>query len=371
MCGQGYDRRALHVEPGIGLHLADFFSGFKSIHTGHLTIHENDIETRFLRFLDSGKTIGSQRNDTAHILQKQRCKLLVDRIVFDQQYPSPFEGIELTFTTEGLAMFENCDWTGDAFTNTEWKGFWDWVCETQLSPEAKCHHERPDAYPSKRLVWWWEYHRVIAATRYAWCWFNSEHESAAMWQLNGKNGAAIRTSLGKLAPVLDNSRDNWLVSRIHYLDRNKPWDPENVGPEHLPVLPAAESAAVEAKVVELREWIRRPFLVKRIEYEHEYEVRFVSSDAGGRDGLSLSLNAAETWIEEIVFWPGFPETETDSLVAAVSKVSPALAQRTHRSLLFQRDPTPKPSSFLKECLRDDESRRREQAKCLPVFLQKP
>ena len=272
--------------------------------------------------------------------------------------------------TEGLAMCGNSDWADNAFTDAEWKEFWDWICEARLSPEAKCHYERAGAFPSQSLVWWWEYHRVLATTRYAWCWFNSEHESAAMWQLYGKGGAAIRTSPRKLSPILDQTGKNWLVSRMHYLDRNKPWHPEDFGPEHLPILSEEKRAAIEAKVERMREWIRRPFLVKRIEYQHENEVRFVSSDAAGLDGLPLSLKKPETWIEEIVLCPGFPEAEANSLVAAVSKVVPALAQKTRRSLLFQRDPILTPSSFLKECLRDNESQQRAQAERWPELLKR-
>ena len=176
-----------------------------------------------------------------------------------------------------------------------------------------------------------------------------------MWQLYGQNGVALRTTLKSLSRVLDsNSSQNWLASSINYIDRNRP---------------LAELTSWGGP--EVADWVRRPFLVKRKEYSHEEEVRLETVDAGGRRGIILKDLDPEKWIEGIVFWPGFPRSEAEALVSAISKLAPRLADRTKSSPLFQRDPTstfPTALDALDEYFAD---RLSSEAQSWPEFLRRP
>lgn len=81
------------------------------------------------------------------------------------------------------------------------------------------------------------------------CWYQSEHESDAMWQLYSNNGIAIQTTFGKLKSSFNNSDDEVLIGQVKYIDYNKE------GMFYLNAL--------------------TPFLFKRISFEHENEIRAV------------------------------------------------------------------------------------------------
>lgn len=166
-----------------------------------------------------------------------------------------------------------------------------------------------------------EYFEMLETTRYAWCWFNSGQESAAMWQTYGQHGAAVRTSVRKLLEVLSGQGRHWLSSGVQYLDGNR--------------------FAVPPSAPHWRPWIRRPFLLKRLEYEHEKEVRFVTISGKACPRLLLDGLVPESWIEQIVLWPGFGSRgrEAEALVEALGKVSSELANRTRVSTLFERVPS--------------------------------
>jgi hypothetical protein len=81
------------------------------------------------------------------------------------------------------------------------------------------------------------------------CWYQSEYESDAMWQLYSNNGIAIQTTFGKLKNSFKNSDDNVLIGQVKYIDYNQE------GMYYLNAL--------------------TPFLFKRISFEHEREIRAV------------------------------------------------------------------------------------------------
>src|SRR5262249_20825018 len=74
--------------------------------------------------------------------------------------------------------------------------------------------------------------RRIAAS----CWFESPHESAAMWRLYapGKEGVAIATTFGKLDNLIKTAaKPAWLVgaARVKYIDHSNDGWIENLGEE--------------------------------------------------------------------------------------------------------------------------------------------
>jgi hypothetical protein len=265
--------------------------------------------------------------------------------------------------TEGL---ENTEWDPtdktSGFTEAEEEELRRWVYEWR-SPAGKDTWKINLAYADPRS-WvgtnWWvtlqRYWDVLNQSRYAWCWFNSKYESAAMWQFYGQGGVAIKTSVGRLSKALAGTGKPWLVSGLKYLDRNQDTPP-----------------AVGSRQENMGDYERRPFLVKRIEYQHECEVRLVTVDPSGRPGILLDGLGPGEWIEQIVFWPGFPESETEVLVAAVSKLAPGLPEKPERSRLFERNPRTVLPSEWKQDLEDTVrgSGCREAAEKWPPFMQKP
>jgi len=155
--------------------------------------------------------------------------------------------------------------------------------------------------------------------------------------------------------VLAGGDRSWLVSGIKYLDRKQDT-----------VVTSGWGHNTMAA------YTRRPFLVKRIEYRHEGEVRLVTVDSGRRPGILLDGLAPGEWIEQIVFWPGFPDSEAESLVEAVGKVAPGLAERTKRSKLFDRYPQSVNSpDFERELDKVFANAGRKASENWPPFMQKP
>src|SRR5262249_26511413 len=129
--------------------------------------------------------------------------------------------------------------------------------------------------------------RRVAAS----CWFESPHESAAMWRLYapGNEGVAIATTFGKLDnPIKTAARAKpaWLIgaARVTYIDH------ANVG----------WIEKLEANDKRLN--VLMPFMLKNISYEHEKEVRALiisGMEEIGSDGLDLPVSLND-FIDEIV-----------------------------------------------------------------------
>ncbi|HTH47320.1 MAG TPA: hypothetical protein VMB21_07395 [Candidatus Limnocylindria bacterium] len=229
--------------------------------------------------------------------------------------------------TEGLRIVDEV-WSMSGFSPDERVSLLDYVFRHLLSDQGRTLWGINGSRANQREAFD-HYEKMLEGSRYAWCWFKSLHESAAMWQLYGKGGAAVRTSCSRLGDVLGHDERRWLVSGVEYLDLN-------TEPEYL----------VGFGDPSMNPWARRPFLVKRMEYRHEEEVRLVTVSTAGRSGILLEDIPPEKWIEEIVFWPGFPRSEAEALALAVKKMVPELEGKTRVSRLFQRDPKNYSSDFV-------------------------
>ena len=157
------------------------------------------------------------------------------------------------------------------------------------------------------------YFEFLRRTRYAWCWFHSGLESDAMWKIYGKEGVAVATTVGCLSTTLKATRHDFLFGKMchyHRHGRFSTW--------------------------EKQQFVLRPHFLKRIEYAHENEVRFVTSapeqDCGG---LLLSSGQPETWIKQIRLWPGLISQEEDSIKAVIKERLPGVP--CSKSNLLQTD----------------------------------
>lgn len=141
-------------------------------------------------------------------------------------------------------------------------------------------------------------------TRYAWCWFLSDDESAAMWNTFGKHGVAIKSTAKRLSEVLSKSKWDFEVGRMRYV--------RLIGGE-------AQGYDFNPESSKDADFLLKPHFLKRKEYESEKEVRFVAAapERGLNSGISLDGMAPTDWIEEIRLWPGLKATEEESLKRVV------------------------------------------------------
>ncbi|MFT3830770.1 MAG: hypothetical protein QM691_13790 [Opitutaceae bacterium] len=152
------------------------------------------------------------------------------------------------------------------------------------------------------------YLETLRATRTAWCWFeDSENaESAAMWNLYGRDGAAVVSTVGRIKAALANCQSCFEFGRMWYLridDEESVIDQEELYPEGHDFY---------------SELTLRPHFIKRAEYKGEKEVRFIGSISKPSSGTKLPLQPRQ-WIENIRINPSFEETEVAAIMAAASR----------------------------------------------------
>jgi len=93
-----------------------------------------------------------------------------------------------------------------------------------------------------------------------------------MWSVSGNQGVAIKTTIGKLRALFENTGRDFICGRMTYVDyqsgKSTEFDPTSKSDYRL---------------------LLRPFFLKRKEYESEAEVRFVTagSDRDERGGILL------------------------------------------------------------------------------------
>lgn len=113
------------------------------------------------------------------------------------------------------------------------------------------------------------------------CWHLNTRESIAMWKLytRGVDGIAIATTVGRLKESLDTGTNRFTIGSVEYSnweDGFRPFEPSRLSP--------------------LMAVFR-----KRRSYEHEKEIRIVSTDFGEVDhGIHVPINLADTVMRVVV-----------------------------------------------------------------------
>ena len=209
-------------------------------------------------------------------------------------------------------FFENIAWFNGAFAKrygTDEEKIDRWIFNNLCSDyERRCieinkHHGEPVAANIFRK----HYFDFIRRTRFAWCWFHSPHESAAMWTNYGKEGVAIQSHVGKIAAMLANTGRKFIFGGMTYVNYetgvSNEFNPEDETDHRLLLL---------------------PFFLKRMEYQTENEVRFVTqgSDHLKAGGILLKHLKPEDWISAIRLWPGLTSGEAQSITAAILHFMP-------------------------------------------------
>ena len=144
------------------------------------------------------------------------------------------------------------------------------------------------------------YTRELRDRRTAWCWFQSDLESAGMWSVYGDKGIAVRTNLDALKASLPSNR-SFQLAKMRYVDR-RPSAPE----------------AFDAEGKD-RSLILRPHLLKAIEYQHENEIRVITECPAKCGGVIVEGIDWNILIEDIVISPLLPVQEASAVKTMLEK----------------------------------------------------
>jgi hypothetical protein len=159
------------------------------------------------------------------------------------------------------------------------------------------------------------YARELKDRRAAWCWFQDDLESAAMWSVYGHKGVAVRTNLNALKSALPSTRP-FQVARMRYVDRR----------------PSSENAFDAER--NNRHLILRPYLLKAIEYKHENEIRVVTECPAKCGGVVVEQIGWRALIEGIIISPLLPAQEAAAVQAMLEKFPWEKSVRVERSNLL-------------------------------------
>ncbi len=138
------------------------------------------------------------------------------------------------------------------------------------------------------------YLAFLRKTRYAWCWFRSGIESMLMWNSYGKDGIAIKTTVGRLKSALEKSKHSFIFGEMAYRTANEQdFDSSDPTNERL---------------------LSMPYFFKRKEYSAEQEVRFVTLGPGSDLIIDLPANG---WIEGFLLHPKLQPSEVQSISSVI------------------------------------------------------
>jgi len=197
---------------------------------------------------------------------------------------------------EGSRYWDHVTQTA-ALQGNEYVELFEYVRDHELTPADKklldANSDHPDTNQRKIFDHW---HRLVTSTRYALCFFRSDHQSIAMWRLYAPQGFAIRTNLNSLERGLSGTKKEWRISKMKYIDASKEVSPDAVFRDK-----------------ELKEALRRPFFLKGREYSYENEVRLVTVDPKEMPSIEVDSVSATDWIEEIIISPELWGKDSDIL----------------------------------------------------------
>jgi len=215
----------------------------------------------------------------------------------------PFEG-KFHFETGwfNTAMRHRYGDAADALEN--------WICKEFCSEqEKKDMKQNGDYLDYAANVIQNRYFAFLKKTRYAWCWFHSDSESAAMWNNYGKQGVAIATTVGKLKGLIEETNRNFAFGRMRYIHliggEVRDFNLENPFDAH---------------------FLLTPHFLKRNEYRSENEVRFVTSAPENEcvPGITLENVNPMDWITNVRLWPGLKPLEEASLKKVIQGFIPGI-----------------------------------------------
>ena len=162
----------------------------------------------------------------------------------------------------------------------------------------------------------------LSRLRAIWCWFeanpeNPREESAAMWDIYGREGIAIVSSLESVrASIPLETR----AERLRYVPRE-----------------AARRDVLQQVVREDPDVAKNPFLLKASDYIHEKELRIFAICPFGRSGLQVENIDVDKLIHEVVISPDIHPSEAKAIEVLLNgrfKVRRSEMKRDHKSSQF-------------------------------------
>lgn len=252
---------------------------------------------------------------------------------------------------EGTRLWDHVTQTV-AFNQQEYTELLGYVrdhCLSKIDQECfDCNRGHPGA---NQIVVFDHWHRLVVSTRYALCLFASEHQSIAMWRLYAPHGFAIRTRLSALEKALESTASNkWRISKMKYLDAQSEVTPDDVFNDD-----------------QLKEALRRPYILKAQEYSYENEVRLVTVDPRAQPSIEVERVPAADWIEQVVISPELWAGDADLLKQLIEDRCPALKGHVHQSSALE-DPNADDPSWLPF---ESEANQEGAQKAWPALLWEP
>jgi hypothetical protein len=249
---------------------------------------------------------------------------------------------------EGVQQWD-CITQTDAFSPTEYAELLQYTKSKMSQNQLQLFEANKGSGTANQDAIFRSWHKLLIATRYALCFFESTHESIAMWNGYAPNGVAIRTSLSTLEPALEGTHREWRISKMLYWDKRREITPDDTHND-----PA------------LKEVLRHPYLVKGKEYEYEKEIRLCAVDPSERPHLIINGVPPESWIQEIRISPKIWHQDAEVLVDLIAQSCPQLKPFINISPLT---PTPGFADQFEEQLNADVGK--GEAAHWPRFLHSP
>ena len=180
--------------------------------------------------------------------------------------------------------------------------------------QIECNKSKADGGDFCARIYQCHYLRFIRNTRFAWCWFNQARESAAMWTIFGLDGVRIGSTVGKLKKALGELNRDVEYRQMAYVD-----------------IPEGQGFYCNDQEVRLK-----PYFLKRKEYDHEKELRFVTTgpEMISSPGLIVELQPAE-WIQEVSLSPNLNPEQVASLQSLIKGVLPKNDMKCEQSKLLK------------------------------------
>jgi hypothetical protein len=188
----------------------------------------------------------------------------------------------------------------------------DWIHRQLCSDSERKQIELNKTYPNHAArIFENHYFSFLRKTRYAWCWFVSDSESAAMWNNYGKQGVAISTTVRRLCDLLEKTERDFEFGQMRYI--------RLIGGE-------AQDYDFNPEEAKDARFLLKPHFLKRKEYESEKEVRFVTvaPERGRNSGIILEKISPNEWISDVRLWPGLKPVEEESLRQVVNHFAPGV-----------------------------------------------
>jgi len=146
-------------------------------------------------------------------------------------------------------------------------------------------------------------YRQNQANTFVCCWHENEQESEAMWRLycGQAHGVVIQTTYQHLVSAIETEHDTY-VGCVKYIDYEKDWFPDAN--------------------------LFHPVMHKRISFEHEREVRLVTSPSKrpAPEALYLAWDN-DAWLEHVFVDPYAPKYFFETVESVVDALAPYLNSR--------------------------------------------